>query len=87
LALWDEANALVAPIHTRMPVILREQAEADWLNPHLALDEVQALLMPFPAELLRTYEVSPKVNSPAYNTPDVLQPVGLNLAKPKNAAR
>jgi putative SOS response-associated peptidase YedK len=73
--LTTEANTLVAQIHTRMPVILRERDEADWLNPSLALDEAQALLVPFPAELLMTYEVSPKVNSPAYNTPDVLQPV------------
>jgi putative SOS response-associated peptidase YedK len=73
--LTTEANALVAQIHTRMPVILREQDEADWLNPHLSLDEAQALLVPLPAELLIAYEVSPKVNSPTYNTPDVLQPV------------
>jgi putative SOS response-associated peptidase YedK len=56
-------------------VILREQDEAPWLNSSLALDEVQALLVPLPADRLMAYEVSPKVNSPAYNTPDVLQPV------------
>jgi putative SOS response-associated peptidase YedK len=75
--LTTEANALVAQIHTRMPVILREQDEADWLNPSLALDAAQALLVPLPAELLMTYEVSPKVNSPASNSPDLLQPVTL----------
>jgi len=58
-----------------MPVILREQDEADWLNPSLALDAAQALLVPLPAERLMMYEVSSKVNSPVYNTPDVLQPV------------
>ncbi len=73
--LTTEANALVSQIHTRMPVILREQDEAAWLNPSLALDAAQALLVPLPAELLMAYEVSPKVNSPAYNTPEALQPV------------
>jgi SOS response associated peptidase (SRAP) len=73
--LTTEANALVSQIHNRMPVILREQDEEDWLNPRLSLDEAQALLVPLPAELLMTYEVSPKVNSPVYNTPDLLQPV------------
>jgi putative SOS response-associated peptidase YedK len=73
--LTTEANALVAQIHHRMPVILREQDEADWLNPRLSLDAAQALLAPFPADRLRMYEVSTKVNSPAYNTPDVLLPV------------
>jgi putative SOS response-associated peptidase YedK len=73
--LTTEANALVAQIHTRMPVILLKEDEADWLNPSLALDAAQALLVPFPADRLMAYEVSSKVNSPTYNTPDVLQPV------------
>ena len=73
--LTTEANALVSQIHTRMPVILREQDEADWLNPSLSLDEAQALLVPLPAELLMMYEVSPKVNSPTFNVPEAVQPV------------
>jgi putative SOS response-associated peptidase YedK len=73
--LTTEANALVAQIHTRMPVILREQDEAAWLDSSLALNVAQALLMPLPAELLMMYEVSPKVNSPAFNIPEALQPV------------
>lgn len=36
--LTTEANALVSQIHTRMPVILRGQDEAAWLNPTLVLD-------------------------------------------------
>ena len=73
--LTTEANALVAQIHTRMPVILREQDEKDWLNPSLALDAAQTLLVPFPADRLMMYEVSSKVNSAVYNTPEALQPV------------
>jgi putative SOS response-associated peptidase YedK len=73
--LTTEANELVAEIHTRMPVILHARDEAHWLNQRLSLDTAQALLVPFPAELLTLYEVSTKVNSPAHNTPDVLQPV------------
>jgi putative SOS response-associated peptidase YedK len=73
--LTTEANALVAQIHTRMPVILHAHDEATWLDQHCSLEEVQALLTPFPAELLTLYEVSPRVNSPVYNTPEALQPV------------
>ena len=71
--LTTESNALVAQIHTRMPVILREQDEENWLNPSLSLDAAQALLVPFPADRLMMYEVSSKVNSPGYNTPEALQ--------------
>jgi putative SOS response-associated peptidase YedK len=60
-----------------MPVILNAEDEAAWLNPGLSLAEAQALLVPFPADRLMAYAVSPKVNSPTYNIPDILQPVGL----------
>jgi putative SOS response-associated peptidase YedK len=73
--LTTEANELVAQIHNRMPVILHARAEATWLDQRCSLAEAQALLAPFPAELLTLYEVSPRVNSPAYNTPDALHPV------------
>lgn len=73
--LTTEANDLVAEIHNRMPVILHARDEVRWLDQRFSLDAAQELLMPFPADLLTVYEVSTKVNSPAYNTPDVLQPV------------
>ena len=73
--LTTEANTLVAQIHTRMPVILREQDEEEWLNPTLSLDAAQALLMPYPAERLMAYEVSSKVNAATSNSPDLLQPL------------
>jgi putative SOS response-associated peptidase YedK len=50
-----EANELMAPIHKRMPVILQERDEEDWLNPQVSLDDAQAMLAPFPAELLTAY--------------------------------
>ena len=53
-----EANELMAPIHNRMPVILQERDEEDWLNPQISLDDVQAMLAPFPAELLTAYTSS-----------------------------
>jgi putative SOS response-associated peptidase YedK len=67
-----EANALVAQIHNRMPVILPEKDEEAWLNPQLPLKAAQAMLVPFPAERMTAYGVSSKVNSPAHNTPDVI---------------
>ena len=70
-----EANELMAPIHNRMPVMLHAQDEEDWLNPQASLDDVQAMLAPFPAELLTAYKVSTKVNSPTHNTPEVLERV------------
>jgi len=73
--LTTAANPLVAQIHNRMPVILHPEDEATWLNPEASPAQVQACLKPFAAHLLRIAAVSPKVNSPAYNTPDLLQHV------------
>jgi putative SOS response-associated peptidase YedK len=68
-------NELMAPIHDRMPVMLHARDEEDRLNPQLSLQDAQALLAPFPAECMTAYQVSPKINSPANNTPEVMEPV------------
>jgi putative SOS response-associated peptidase YedK len=81
--LTTEANRLVAPIHNRMPVILHPDDEAIWLNPEATPAQAQACLKPFPAHLLRIAAVSPKVNSPANNSPELLQRVDM----PESALR
>lgn len=69
-----EPNALMAPLHNRMPVILHDRAaELAWLDDAVPLVEHQALLQPFPAELMRAYPISTRVNSPAHNDPEVLE--------------
>jgi putative SOS response-associated peptidase YedK len=70
-----EPNELMQPIHDRMPVILQEQDEEDWLNSELSLEHAQALLAPYPAELMTAYQVSTKVNSPKNNSPEVIERV------------
>jgi putative SOS response-associated peptidase YedK len=55
------ANAAMASIHTRMPVILSRDAEADWLDPRF--DDPLSLLVPFAADALEIYPVAPLVNS------------------------
>jgi putative SOS response-associated peptidase YedK len=73
--LTTEANRLVAQIHHRMPVILHPEDETTWLNPETSPTQALACLKPFPVHMLRITAVSPKVNSPAYNAPDLLQRV------------
>jgi putative SOS response-associated peptidase YedK len=68
-----EANALVGEIHNRMPVILHPGYEAAWVSPENSPEQAQALLRPYAADLMSAYEVSRKVNSPAYNSPELLQ--------------
>jgi putative SOS response-associated peptidase YedK len=71
-----ESNALVAPIHNRMPAILAPEDYDRWLEPgELAPGEVLPLLGPFDPGQMKAVEVSTRVNSPANDSPEVLQPV------------
>jgi putative SOS response-associated peptidase YedK len=54
----------MAPVHDRMPVILREKDEARWLDPELHMpEELLPLLAPYPSDEMECWEVSPYVNS------------------------
>jgi putative SOS response-associated peptidase YedK len=57
-----EPNALVAPIHNRMPAMLRPEHEAIWLDNAAEPAIWQDLLRPYPAELMTAYPVSRRVN-------------------------
>ena len=69
-------NALLAPIHNRMPVILPRAAWAPWLG-EAAADPaaLNALLQPYPAERMRLYPVGPRVNSVKNDDPTLIEPV------------
>jgi putative SOS response-associated peptidase YedK len=66
-------NKLMAPIHTRMPVILSRAEEDLWLDPDTRdFDALLSLLDPYPAREMEAYPVSRLVNSPANDTKEVL---------------
>lgn len=70
------ANARVALIHDRMPVILDPADEARWLDP--AVTEPAALrplLVPCSPARLRVWPVSAAVNSTRHDGPDLMAPV------------
>lgn len=68
-------NALVAPIHNRMPVILPRPAWRRWLGEDRAdADELLALLRPYPAEAMRAYKVAARVGNVRNNDPGLLAP-------------
>lgn len=61
--LTTTANELVRDIHDRMPVILPRDVYDVWLDPGLKeVSELQPLLKPYPAEAMRRYRVSQRVN-------------------------
>jgi putative SOS response-associated peptidase YedK len=70
------ANAVVEPLHDRMPVILQRRDWATWLEPApLDRGDLSALLQPAPAELLCSYPVSPAVNNTRSDGPELVAPL------------
>ncbi len=65
-------NGLMAGIHDRMPVILQREDEPRWIDPECH-PVPTALLKPFPDDLMEARPVSRLVNSPANDSPAVLE--------------
>lgn len=63
-------NALVEKIHNRMPVILKPQDYAQWLDPgEQPAERLSKLLGPYPASQMEAYAVSTLVNDPKQDSP------------------
>ena len=56
------ANELMAPVHDRMPVILRSENQDAWLRREATPKELKALLAAFPATEMTSFPVSAAVN-------------------------
>jgi len=73
-----DSNALIAPLHDRMPAIIPEEGRDLWLDPDVQdPDRLTDLLRPFDSEQLEVYEVSARVNSPKYDAPDAIERVAV----------
>jgi putative SOS response-associated peptidase YedK len=69
-------NTLMAPIHDRMPAILRREDEAMWLDPEVREPEaVLNLLAPYPDDLMRAYPVSTLVSNVRHEGPELIRPL------------
>jgi len=71
------ANDLVRPIHDRMPVIIRPEDYAAWLD-HDVTDGlvVRELAGEYPSDEMEAYQVSRAVGSPRSQGPELVEPIG-----------
>ena len=68
-----DANAAIAPIHDRMPVILTGNGLDAWLDPTIGnAAALTSLLRPAPAQDWTHYPVSKRVNSPRNDDPSLV---------------
>jgi putative SOS response-associated peptidase YedK len=71
-----DANELVAPLHDRMPVILKQEDEKRWLAGDIPTsDEMKKILGPYPPGEMDVYPVSSRVNSPDVDDEGLIRPL------------
>jgi putative SOS response-associated peptidase YedK len=67
------ANEVLAPVHDRMPVILKAEDYDRWLDEKEKKPErLQTLLAPYPASEMASHAVGRAVNTPTYNSPELI---------------
>jgi putative SOS response-associated peptidase YedK len=72
-----QPNSLLEPIHNRMPVILNPEVYNKWLNPNDMLpSQLNELLVSYPADEMIAIPVSKLVNSPQYDSVEIIKPIG-----------
>jgi len=71
-----EANELMRTLYDRMPVLLPQSAYEAWLDPgNEKTDALMDMLKPCPAEEMRAYPISPRVNDVKNDGPEIIEPV------------
>lgn len=75
------ANSLLARIHDRMPVLLRDAAAClAWLDPDATPADLAPLFIPPPADALQATPVSPRLNHLDFEGPACIAPATHGLA-------
>ena len=75
-----DANATVASLHDRMPVVLGREHFDSWLDcERTDTSAAQALLQPAPDDLLEAIEMHPQINDSRRDEPGIQQPLQTQL--------
>ena len=75
--LTTQANALMKPVHHRMPVIIEPQDYQRWLNPFTPWQEMKPLMAAKEHQWMHRYPVSTLVNRPTVDAPSCIEPITL----------
>jgi putative SOS response-associated peptidase YedK len=67
-------RTFAAEIHDRMPLILAAADYAPWLSDE---PDPRDLMRPFPAQHMRMWQISTRVNKPENDDPSIVEPIAL----------
>ncbi|HUN17853.1 MAG TPA: SOS response-associated peptidase [Saprospiraceae bacterium] len=74
-----ESNTMMKELHDRMPAILHQSEEKQWIDLDMNIETAMSMIKPYPSELMSAYPVSSKVNSVANNDEELIK-----IQKPEN---
>jgi putative SOS response-associated peptidase YedK len=77
VVITTDANELVAQIHDRMPLIIAPADYERWLGDE---PDPHDLMRPYPAERMRMWPISTRVNKPESDDPSIPEPIKLSAA-------
>ena len=72
--LTKKASASIAAIHPRMPVVLKREQEAAWLDPATTADGIEALIATARGDV-EAYPVGPQINNTRNDSPELMEKV------------
>jgi putative SOS response-associated peptidase YedK len=74
------ANELMDKIgHHRSPVIIAEEARADWLNSESSDAAISDLMNPYAAFKMNAYPIADQIRNPAADGPKLIEPIGQRI--------
>ena len=73
-----QPNEIIAPVHSRMPVILPREVEKLWATVSTSVQVLMKLLKPYDAANMRAYPVSSRVNNPRNDDERNIEPLSEN---------
>lgn len=68
------ANVMVASVQERMPVMLTRAAEKIWMEKESSEEDLINVLVPYAAEKMNYYPVSPRIHDSKINFPSLIVP-------------
>lgn len=71
-----DANDIVRPIHSRMPVILDPDDYPAWLGEtSLSPEELDGLMKPYPGDLMEAFAIGRAIGNVKLDDPSLMQPI------------
>ena len=68
------ATGVAGTIHDRVPVILAPENEQLWLDDESSEEDLMSALVPYAADKITHYPVSPRINNASTNVPSLIKP-------------